>query len=285
MGWPWGAHLQGVVSAPAAAARELASGLARLVASTAKGGGDDNWKGRACRATARVRRSWPRAPATHNLKTAGLTPDGCSVPPSPRRTARHERPPDQGGPAAAGEHRPPAGRRTLGGHLEQDGFTGPRYDLFVEELVRYGISVLRGWMHSGYIFDLVAQRGFNLNPHELDLEDLATDSDLREELATMTVARALPRFRQQALVDKGWTSEGGASITTYFMGACVRLPQRIPPPQGQRGPPAPRPTPGKGALQPTRQHSQRCPGSPGQPERPGRTGGRSPTHACKPSSR
>lgn len=105
--------------------------------------------------------------------------------------------------------------------LEQDGFTGPRYDLFVEELVRYGISVLRGWMHSGYIFDLVAQRGFNLNPHELDLEDLATDSDLREELATMTIARALPRFRQQALVDKGWTPEGGASITTYFMGACA----------------------------------------------------------------
>lgn len=105
--------------------------------------------------------------------------------------------------------------------LEQDGFTGPRYDLFVEELVRYGISVLRGWLHSGYIFDLVAQRGFNLNPHELDLEDLATDSDLREELATMTIARALPRFRQQALVDKGWTPEGGASITTYFMGACA----------------------------------------------------------------
>jgi DNA-directed RNA polymerase specialized sigma24 family protein len=105
--------------------------------------------------------------------------------------------------------------------LEQDGFQGPLYDRFVEELVRYGISVLRGWMHSGYIFELAAQRGFGLNPHELDLEDLATDSDLREELATMTIARALPRFRQQALVDKGWTPEGGASITTYFMGACA----------------------------------------------------------------
>ncbi|MGW1395662.1 hypothetical protein ACWD6Q_28825 [Streptomyces nigra] len=105
--------------------------------------------------------------------------------------------------------------------LRQDGFHGPLYDRFVEELVRYGISVLRGWMHSGYIFDLVAQRGFGLHPHELDLEDLATDSDLREELATMTIARALPRFRQQALVDRGWTPEGGASITTYFMGACA----------------------------------------------------------------
>ncbi|MER7638136.1 hypothetical protein [Streptomyces sp. NPDC126522] len=105
--------------------------------------------------------------------------------------------------------------------LAQDGFQGSRYDLFVEELVRYGISVLRGWMHSGFIFQLVAQRGFGLQPHELDLEELATQSEVREELATMTVARALPRFRQTALVEGGWTFEGGASITTYFMGACI----------------------------------------------------------------
>ncbi|MEV0498090.1 hypothetical protein AB0I84_10865 [Streptomyces spectabilis] len=117
--------------------------------------------------------------------------------------------------------------------LAHDGFGGPRYDRFIEELVRYGISVLRGWMHSGYIFDLVAHRGFGLHPHELDLEDLATDSDLREELVIMTIARAreelvimtiaraLPRFRQQAFVDGGWSVEGGASITTYFMGACA----------------------------------------------------------------
>ncbi|MEU8717931.1 hypothetical protein [Streptomyces sp. NPDC048663] len=105
--------------------------------------------------------------------------------------------------------------------LRRDGFQGRLYDSFVDELVRYGISVLRGWMHSGYIFDLVAQRGFGLHPHELDLEDLATDSDLREELATMTIARALPRFRRQAFIDRGWSPEGGASITTYFMGACA----------------------------------------------------------------
>lgn len=46
--------------------------------------------------------------------------------------------------------------------LAEDGFTGPRYDRFVEELVRYGISVLRAWMHSGYIFKLVAERGYGL---------------------------------------------------------------------------------------------------------------------------
>jgi DNA-directed RNA polymerase specialized sigma24 family protein len=105
--------------------------------------------------------------------------------------------------------------------LARQGFQGRQYEHFVEELVRYGVSVLRGWMHSGYIFQLAAERGYGLRPHELDLEALASDSDLREELATMTVARALPSFRQRALVDGGWSYEGGASITTYFMGACL----------------------------------------------------------------
>ncbi|MGW9436099.1 hypothetical protein [Streptomyces sp. NPDC055607] len=105
--------------------------------------------------------------------------------------------------------------------LAQDGFTGPRYDAFENDLARYAISVLRAWMYSGYIFKMAASRGFGLNPHELDLERLAADSDLREELASMTVAMALPRFRQRAFVDGGWTFDGGAGITTYFMGACL----------------------------------------------------------------
>ncbi|GAA4090513.1 hypothetical protein [Streptomyces shaanxiensis] len=105
--------------------------------------------------------------------------------------------------------------------LARDGFRGPRYEQFVDELVRYGISVLRGWMHSGFIFQLVAERGFGLHAHELELEELSSNSDLREELATMTVARTLPRFRQQALIEGGWTFEGGASITTFFMGSCA----------------------------------------------------------------
>ena len=37
----------------------------------------------------------------------------------------------------------------------------------------------------------------------------------------MTVALALPRFREQALVGGGWRFEGGASLATYFMGACL----------------------------------------------------------------
>ncbi|WP_055697652.1 hypothetical protein [Streptomyces silaceus] len=105
--------------------------------------------------------------------------------------------------------------------LRADGFTGPRYARFEEELARYGISVLRGWLHSGFVFTLVAARGFGLSPREGELAELARDSDLREELASMTVARTLPRFRRQALVEGGWRPDGGAGIATYFMGACA----------------------------------------------------------------
>ena len=39
----------------------------------------------------------------------------------------------------------------------------------------------------------------------------------REDLAVETVARALPFFRQRALVEGGWKPEGGASLSTYFV--------------------------------------------------------------------
>ncbi|GGV30705.1 hypothetical protein GCM10010245_49680 [Streptomyces spectabilis] len=105
--------------------------------------------------------------------------------------------------------------------LARDGFAGRRYERFAEELARYGISVFRAWMHSGFLFQLLAAHGFDLHPDEHEIEELARDGDVREELATMTVARALPRFRQRALVEGGWNRDGGASVATYFIGACV----------------------------------------------------------------
>jgi hypothetical protein len=65
--------------------------------------------------------------------------------------------------------------------LAAEEFTGPRYRRFEGELAAYGISVLRGWMHSGHIFKLTAGRGFQLSPTEYELEELVRDSDVREE--------------------------------------------------------------------------------------------------------
>jgi len=100
-------------------------------------------------------------------------------------------------------------------------FTGRSYRRFEEELAAYAMSVLRGWMYSGYIFELAAARGFPMHPTETEIEELFRDSGAREELANMTVAKALLRFKDHALVGGGWRFEGGASLPTYFMGACL----------------------------------------------------------------
>ena len=107
--------------------------------------------------------------------------------------------------------------------LRADGFTGSRYDQFQTTLVAYGISVMQSWMLSGRIFKLTAERGYPLAPTPDELDELSNDSHVRDELANMTVALALPRFRQEALVGGGWRVDGGASLTTYFMGTCLSI--------------------------------------------------------------
>ncbi len=130
-------------------------------------------------------------------------------------------------------------RRLADGVLVQElaeiGFAGPKYESFENELASYGLGVMRGWLHSGYAFRLASSRGYPLKPSDRDLERLATHSDDRDQLATMTVARALPKFRDRALVGDGWRPEGGANMTTYFMGACgYSLPNEFRRWQGQQ---------------------------------------------------
>ncbi|MBG0565501.1 hypothetical protein [Actinoplanes aureus] len=137
--------------------------------------------------------------------------------------ARHDDEAVGNGPAADRQEqlRRRIGDRKLRDALAAEDFTGRRYRRFEEELAAYGLAVLRGWLHSGYIFQLTAARGFPLKPTGQELAELHRNSDLREELANMTVALTLPRFRRQALVDGGWRSDSGASLPTYFMGATL----------------------------------------------------------------
>lgn len=114
-----------------------------------------------------------------------------------------------------------AADQELRDELATHDFTGRQYGRFQEELARYGTAVLRAWMYSGYVFKLAASRGFALYPSDDELEELHRDSGTRDDLANMTVAVALPRFRQRALVEGGWRYDGGAALPTYFMGACL----------------------------------------------------------------
>lgn len=116
-----------------------------------------------------------------------------------------------------------AADRELRDELASVGFTGPKYQAFENELARYSMSVLCAWMHTGYVFQLTSRRGLALHPTVEELEDLHWKPEMREELAVMTVAQALPRFHEHALVGGGWRPEGGASLATYFMGTCLYI--------------------------------------------------------------
>lgn len=114
-----------------------------------------------------------------------------------------------------------AADKELRDELARHDFSGRQYLRFEEELARYGTAVLRAWMHSGYVFKLTAARGFVLHPTDTELEELNRDPEARGDLANMTVAVALPWFREHALVGGGWRVDGGAGLPTYFMGACL----------------------------------------------------------------
>lgn len=103
--------------------------------------------------------------------------------------------------------------------LRADGFTGPRYRKFAGQLMEYGWPIMIGWNSTGEIF---RQTGLIHRPvpdgaiiHDWDRDD-------RSEVATDTVLAGLELFRTHALENGRWTPDGGARLTTYYVGACVR---------------------------------------------------------------
>lgn len=93
--------------------------------------------------------------------------------------------------------------------LARSDFSGEAYAVFEEDLARYGLQVMRGWLREGYIFTRCAEAGVPLNRRPIPHGD-------HEDLAQEVIAGALPVFRQKALREGGWRPEGGASLKTYF---------------------------------------------------------------------
>ncbi|MEJ2865982.1 sigma-70 region 4 domain-containing protein [Actinomycetospora flava] len=106
-------------------------------------------------------------------------------------------------------------------------FEGPKYDIFVNALAAYGYPVIRSWLRRGVIYEFCARRGRPATPTDHDrvfLSDPRPDTeaaDERRELALETNARALDAFREQVLLTGAWSFEGGASLKTYYIGACL----------------------------------------------------------------
>lgn len=103
--------------------------------------------------------------------------------------------------------------------LAAEGFAGKNYARFEMQLAEYGMAVLPGFIKHGKIWAHCARGGVRLTPTEADLRALEADGGQgAHDLAATTVAVTVKKFRKLALVQGRWSPEGGASLTTYFMG-------------------------------------------------------------------
>lgn len=103
--------------------------------------------------------------------------------------------------------------------LAWQGFEGPDYDYFANELAKYGMAVIGGWLRRGLIFSRCRDRGFGGLPEPPP--GAFDDRDVVDELTNETVAKALKHFRSSVLVPGKWDYRRGASLRTYFVGQCL----------------------------------------------------------------
>ena len=97
------------------------------------------------------------------------------------------------------------------------GFEGAQWEFFAEELAKYGMGVIGGWMRTGVIWVRCRDRGFGGLPA---LSRPFTQDEI-EELTGETVAKALNHFKFDVLMKRKWDYRRGASLRTYFVGQCM----------------------------------------------------------------
>lgn len=112
-----------------------------------------------------------------------------------------------------------AGDADLVHSLRQQGFHGPDWDFFVNELAKYGIAVVTGWMRRGIMATKCAEKNIKVPT----LPDWVRDDHAAiDDIATETVAEALVAFRDEVLVPGVWDPAKGAALRTFFVGQCMR---------------------------------------------------------------
>jgi DNA-directed RNA polymerase specialized sigma24 family protein len=101
--------------------------------------------------------------------------------------------------------------------LQLEGFQGRNWDRFRDRLARYGYAVIRSWCLNGKIFFYARTAGFG------GLTSRRLDADAAKELASETTAKALAFFEESVLRRPNvWQARRGASLKTFFIGACIR---------------------------------------------------------------
>lgn len=111
-----------------------------------------------------------------------------------------------------------AGDAELVEALRRDGFAGPAWDYFANELARYGLAVIRKWIRTGQIDGKCAEKGLRTKPLP---PQTAADETAVASIADETVAEALVVFRDNVLARGVWDPAKGASLNTFFIGQCL----------------------------------------------------------------
>lgn len=109
--------------------------------------------------------------------------------------------------------------RALVEELAAAGFTGPGFDVTVNELAAYGTATLMSWMRTGEIARKCRSRGRPLAGADRVMARWSRDDRL--EIAVEATARALRYFVDVVLKAGKWDHRGGASLRTFFIGACL----------------------------------------------------------------
>nr|WP_237693872.1 sigma-70 region 4 domain-containing protein [Streptomyces sp. SID2888] len=103
--------------------------------------------------------------------------------------------------------------------LRSDGFQGARYDKAAARWWSYGWRIMVKWTRNGEVFHRSRQVG---RPVPADMITTAWNQDDRYQVATDSVIGGMELFRERGLIQGKWTPQGGASLTTYFVGASIR---------------------------------------------------------------
>ena len=108
--------------------------------------------------------------------------------------------------------------RELIDKLAKNNFEGLGEELFEAELAAYGYPVMMAWTRTGEIIKKAAKMG---RPLSIPSGGLEWSREDRSELSSETVARAVDFFREKVLRAGAWDHTRGATIKTYFVGACL----------------------------------------------------------------
>jgi DNA-binding CsgD family transcriptional regulator len=103
--------------------------------------------------------------------------------------------------------------------LSVEGFYGEAWREVADALVAYGHTVMRAWISSGVVFRKC--RDLGLGGDTLRMPAGGIPPQEAEELALDTVGEAIVYFRGRVLSGGIWDPARGASMTTFFVGACL----------------------------------------------------------------